>query len=145
MGEIRRSGDAFRRLFIDRGNLILLTISGSTTLSGSLFFRSRSRGRKEEDPKKLDEFLNFSYLTGMVTSSYDIAALILTPLLSYMAGSRKKPAFCAWGVFTMGVGFFIFMLPHFITPPYKPGRSMHTAKKISLRAFSMHCPKLDTE
>ena len=82
---------------------------------------------------------------GMVTSSYDIAALILTPLLSYMAGSRKKPAFCAWGVFTMGLGFFIFMLPHFITPPYKPGRSMYMTKKTSSKAFSMHCSKEDTE
>ena len=57
----------------------------------------------------------------MLTSSYDIAALVLTPLISYIGGSRKKPAFCAWGVFTMGVGFFIFMLPHFISPPYATG------------------------
>ncbi|KAJ7337829.1 hypothetical protein OS493_007987 [Desmophyllum pertusum] len=58
---------------------------------------------------------------GMLTSSYDIAAMILTPLISYIGGSRKKPAFCAWGLFTMGVGFFIFMLPHFVSPPYQAG------------------------
>jgi len=65
--------------------------------------------------------LDFSYLTGMLTSSYDMAALVLTPLISYIGGSRKKPVFCAWGLFAMGFGFFIFMLPHFISPPYLAG------------------------
>ena len=54
---------------------------------------------------------------GMIISSYDIAATILTPLISYIGGSRKKPLFCAWGLFAMGVGFYIFMLPHFVSPP----------------------------
>ena len=63
-------------------------------------------------------------MMGMVTSSYDIAAMILTPLITYIGGSRKKPVFCAWGVFAMGVGFFIFMLPHFVSPPYEAGMSM---------------------
>lgn len=54
-----------------------------------------------------------------MTSSYDITAMIITPLISYIGGSRKKPLFCAWGLFTMGVGFFIFMLPHFVSPPYQ--------------------------
>ena len=67
-------------------------------------------------------YVCLSYMIGMVTSSYDIAAMIVTPLISYIGGSRKKPAFCAWGVFTMGVGFFIFMLPHFVSPPYEAGR-----------------------
>jgi len=63
-------------------------------------------------------------MMGMVTSSYDIAAMIITPLISYIGGSRKKPVFCAWGVFTMGAGFFIFMLPHFVSPPYEAGMSI---------------------
>lgn len=60
-----------------------------------------------------------SSFSGIMTSSYDVAALVLTPLISYIGGSRKKPVFCAWGVLTMGVGFFIFMLPHFISPQYE--------------------------
>ena len=56
-------------------------------------------------------------MMGMIISSYDIAATILTPLISYIGGSRKKPLFCAWGLFAMGVGFYIFMLPHFVSPP----------------------------
>jgi len=70
--------------------------------------------------------LVYSYMMGMVTSSYDVAAMIVTPLISYLGGSRKKPAFCAWGVFTMGVGFFIFMLPHFVSSPYEAGMSIMT-------------------
>ena len=56
-------------------------------------------------------------MMGMIISSYDIAATILTPLISYIGGSRKKPLFCAWGLIAMGVGFYIFMLPHFVSPP----------------------------
>ena len=63
-------------------------------------------------------------MMGMVTSSYDVAAMILTPLISYIGGSRKKPVFCCWGVCTMGVGFFIFILPHFVSPPYEAGMSI---------------------
>ena len=65
-------------------------------------------------------------MMGMVTSSYDVAAMIVTPLISYIGGSRKKPVFCAWGVLTMGVGFFIFMLPHFVSSPYEAGMSIIT-------------------
>ena len=70
--------------------------------------------------------LIYSYMMGMVTSSYDVAAMIITPLISYIGGSRKKPVFCAWGVLTMGVGFFIFMLPHFVSSPYEVGMSIMT-------------------
>ena len=72
-------------------------------------------------------------MMGMVTSSYDVAAMIITPLISYIGGSRKKPVYCAWGLFTMGVGFFIFILPHFVSPPYEAGMSVpivHEKKKF---------------
>ena len=68
--------------------------------------------------------LFYSYKMGMVTSSYDIAAMILVPLISYIGGSRKRPVFCAWGVFTVGIGSLIFMLPHFVSSPYKAGTYM---------------------
>ena len=77
-------------------------------------------------------------MMGMVTSSYDIAAMILTPLITYIGGSRKKPVFCAWGVFAMGVGFFIFMLPHFVSPPYEAGMSMPILVPVPL-PFNFHC------
>ena len=71
-------------------------------------------------------------MMGMVTSSYDVAAMIITPLISYIGGSRKKPVFCAWGVLTMGVGFFIFMLPHFVSSPYEVGMSIMTQLAVWL-------------
>ena len=77
-------------------------------------------------------------MMGMVTSSYDIAAMILTPLITYIGGSRKKPVFCAWGVFAMGVGFFIFMLPHFVSPPYEAGMSMPIPVPVPL-PFNFYC------
>ncbi|KAL9981591.1 hypothetical protein ACROYT_G010316 [Oculina patagonica] len=57
----------------------------------------------------------------MILSSNSIAALILTPLVGYVGGSRKKPVFCGWGLFIMAAGFFIFTLPHFISSPYQAG------------------------
>ena len=73
----------------------------------------------------------FSYMSGMLASSYDVAALVVTPLISYLGGSRKKPVFCAWGLFTMGVGFFVFVLPHFISPPYEAGRCISIVSTLN--------------
>ena len=70
----------------------------------------------------LKVFYFHSYKVGMILSSYNIAAVILTPLVSYFGGSRKKPVFCGCGLFTMAAGFFIFMLPHFISSPYQAGK-----------------------
>ena len=78
-------------------------------------------------------------MMGMVTSSYDIAAMIVTPLISYIGGSRKKPVFCAWGVFAMGVGFFIFMLPHFVSPPYEAGMSIPIAVPVTVEGIPQYC------
>ena len=84
----------------------------------------------------LKAVLVYSYMMGMVTSSYDVAAMILTPLISYIGGSRKKPVFCAWGVFTMGVSFFIFMLPHFVSSPYQAGMSIMIGRSLQMLLFT---------
>ena len=80
-------------------------------------------------------------MMGMVTGSYDVAAMIVTPLISYMGGSRKKPVFCAWCVFAMGVGFFIFMLPHFVSPPYEAGMSTTIGRSLHI-SFVLHFASL---
>lgn len=64
-----------------------------------------------------------SYRIGMLMSVSEIATVIVTPLVSYIGGSRKKPVFCGWGLFLSALGFFIVTLPHFISPPYHPGLS----------------------
>ena len=63
-----------------------------------------------------------SFKIGMILSSYEIATMIVTPFISFFGGSRKKPVFCGFGLFIMGVGFFIFTVPHFISSPYQPGK-----------------------
>ena len=60
-------------------------------------------------------------MTGLLTSSFDICATILTPLISYFGGSRKKPLFCGVGLFTMALGFFVYLLPHVISDKYQAG------------------------
>ena len=63
-----------------------------------------------------------SFKIGMILSSYEIATMIVTPFISFFGGSRKKPVFCGIGLFIMGVGFFIFTVPHFVSSAYQPGK-----------------------
>ncbi|CAH3111261.1 unnamed protein product [Porites lobata] len=67
-----------------------------------------------------------SFKIGMILSSYEIATMIVTPFISFFGGSRKKPVFCGFGLFIMGVGFFIFTFPHFISSLYQPGKYNET-------------------
>jgi len=60
-------------------------------------------------------------MMGMIQSSYDIAAVVFTPFVSFFGGPRKKPVFCSLGLLIMAVGVFIFILPHFISSPYEAG------------------------
>ena len=57
---------------------------------------------------------------GMVTSAFDVAALIFIGPVSYF-GVRNKPISLGVGMITMGIGYIIFMLPHFIEDAYRPG------------------------
>jgi len=63
-----------------------------------------------------------SFKIGMILSSYEIANIIVTPVVSFLGGSRKKPVFCGWGLFITAAGFFIITLPHFISSPYQAGK-----------------------
>ncbi|KAK3742780.1 hypothetical protein QZH41_013896, partial [Actinostola sp. cb2023] len=59
--------------------------------------------------------------TGVLTSCYDIAALLVTPFVSYLGATRKKPKWCGVGLLVMGIGFFIFILPHLFSDKYMIG------------------------
>ncbi|XP_048581893.1 solute carrier organic anion transporter family member 4A1 isoform X2 [Nematostella vectensis] len=61
--------------------------------------------------------------TGFLTSSYDVAALVLTPLVSFLGARRKKPVWCGVGLLTMGIGMLIFFLPHVFGGRYEAGGS----------------------
>ena len=57
---------------------------------------------------------------GLVTSIYDIAALIFIGPVSYY-GVKNKPVVLGIGMITMGVGYIIFLLPHLLAKEYVPG------------------------
>ncbi|XP_061113706.1 solute carrier organic anion transporter family member 4A1 isoform X1 [Conger conger] len=60
-----------------------------------------------------------SYQTGLIASSYDIAACICLTFVSYFGGTGHKPKWLGWGVLIMALGSLVFALPHFITQPYQ--------------------------
>ncbi|OCT62430.1 solute carrier organic anion transporter family member 4A1 [Xenopus laevis] len=60
-----------------------------------------------------------SYHSGLIASSYDIAACLFLTFVSYFGGNGHKPRWLGWGVFIMGIGSFIFALPHFTTDSYE--------------------------
>lgn len=67
-----------------------------------------------------------SYQTGLIASSYDIAACVCLAFVSYFGGSGHKPRWLGWGTLMMALGSLVFALPHFATPPYQASASEQT-------------------
>lgn len=70
--------------------------------------------------------------TGIIAGAYDFASVLCSLPVSYL-GSRcgsSKPRWLGWGVFIMGVGSFVFTLPHFASPFYDPSGSDSTASVL---------------
>ncbi|KAG8539693.1 hypothetical protein GDO81_020528 [Engystomops pustulosus] len=59
-----------------------------------------------------------SYHTGLIASSYDIAACLCLTFVSYFGGNGHKPMWLGWGVLIMGIGSLVFALPQFTTSVY---------------------------
>ncbi|NWW29802.1 SO4A1 protein, partial [Panurus biarmicus] len=60
-----------------------------------------------------------SYQSGLIASSYDIAACVCLTFVSYFGGNGHKPRWLGWGVLVMGLGSLLFALPHFTTGQYE--------------------------
>uniref|UniRef100_G1RFQ6 Solute carrier organic anion transporter family member n=1 Tax=Nomascus leucogenys TaxID=61853 RepID=G1RFQ6_NOMLE len=60
-----------------------------------------------------------SYQSGLIASSYDIAACLCLTFVSYFGGSGHKPRWLGWGVLLMGTGSLVFALPHFTAGRYE--------------------------
>ncbi|XP_053309532.1 solute carrier organic anion transporter family member 4A1 [Spea bombifrons] len=60
-----------------------------------------------------------SYHSGLIASSYDIAACMCLTFVSYFGGNGHKPRWLGWGVLIMGIGSLVFALPHFTTAAYE--------------------------
>ncbi|XP_027705915.1 solute carrier organic anion transporter family member 4A1 isoform X2 [Vombatus ursinus] len=60
-----------------------------------------------------------SYQSGLIASSYDIAACVCLTFVSYFGGTGHKPRWLGWGVLVMGLGSLVFALPQFTTGNYE--------------------------
>ncbi|XP_067856884.1 solute carrier organic anion transporter family member 4A1 [Heptranchias perlo] len=78
-----------------------------------------------------------SYHSGMIASSYDIAACICLTFVSYFGGSGHKPRWLGWGVLIMALGSLVFTLPHFISGHYEVNLSDQT--ELCYSNQSTHC------
>lgn len=59
---------------------------------------------------------------GVIVSCYDISAAIMAILVSYY-GHHHKPKWLGIGAFILGIGCFLFALPHVLVGRYEPGSS----------------------
>lgn len=69
-----------------------------------------------------------SYESGLIASSYDIAACVCLTFVSYFGGNGHKPRWLGWGVLIMGVGSIVFALPHFTTGQYE----VHFSEEVGI-------------
>nr|XP_053651830.1 solute carrier organic anion transporter family member 4A1-like [Cherax quadricarinatus] len=80
---------------------------------------------------------------GLIAGAYDMASVLCSVPVSYL-GSRpgsSKPRWLGWGVFILGLGSFVFTLPHFGSPAYNPSSSDFTSILFCLREGTRetHC------
>ncbi|NXQ63610.1 SO4C1 protein, partial [Anthoscopus minutus] len=62
-----------------------------------------------------------SSLTGLISSSYDIAFCILSLFVSYFGERGHKPRWLAFSAFMLGLGSLVFSMPHFSSGKYQYG------------------------
>ncbi|XP_070295618.1 solute carrier organic anion transporter family member 4A1-like [Salvelinus sp. IW2-2015] len=79
-----------------------------------------------------------SYQTGLIASSYDIAACVCLAFVSYFGGTGHKPCWLGWGVLVMALGSLVFALPHFTTPPYQVSMTERTGVCTGNRTSPCH-------
>ncbi|KAK4288573.1 hypothetical protein Pmani_038404 [Petrolisthes manimaculis] len=73
--------------------------------------------------------------TGLIAGAYDMASVLCCVPVSYL-GSRpgsSKPRWLGCGILIMGLGSFVFTLPHFISPPYNPSSTTFGSLLLCLR------------
>ena len=61
-----------------------------------------------------------STMTGVIAGSYDIGSMVAVIPITYFGGlaGSSKPKYISTGLVVMGLGSFLFCLPHFIAGPY---------------------------
>ena len=66
--------------------------------------------------------ISCSSMLGVLNGTYDIAALLFSPIVGYLGETRKKPVWCSCGLLVMGLGYFVFLLPHIMGGYYEAGK-----------------------
>ncbi|XP_076457171.1 solute carrier organic anion transporter family member 4A1-like [Babylonia areolata] len=61
--------------------------------------------------------------SGIIASCYDIAAVLLLIPLTYFGGRGRKPVYLSLGMLVLGIGSFVFSIPHFATGLYSVGQA----------------------
>ncbi|KAL8561510.1 hypothetical protein ACOMHN_057204 [Nucella lapillus] len=57
--------------------------------------------------------------SGIIASCYDIAAVLCLIPLTYFGGRGRKPVYLAVGMVVLGIGSFVFSIPHFTDGLYE--------------------------
>ncbi|CAL1532840.1 unnamed protein product [Lymnaea stagnalis] len=70
--------------------------------------------------------------SGLIASCYDIVFVLLVIPVSYFGGHGHKPRYLGVGILILGIGSFVFALPHFISASY----TVENAKEIFCRVGS---------
>ncbi|KAM7165553.1 solute carrier organic anion transporter family member 4C1 isoform 3-T3 [Macrochelys suwanniensis] len=65
-----------------------------------------------------------SSLTGVISASYDIAFCVLSLFVSFFGERGHKPRWLAFSSFMIGLGSFVFALPHFAGGIYQYGSKL---------------------
>ena len=63
-------------------------------------------------------------MLGFLISMYDIASLLVSPFVGYFGETRRKGLWCSYGLLVMGLGFFVYVVPHLVIGHYEAGKML---------------------
>ncbi|KAH9487884.1 Solute carrier organic anion transporter member 4A1 [Bulinus truncatus] len=72
--------------------------------------------------------------SGLIASCYDIVFVLLVIPVSYFGGHGHKPRYLGIGILILGIGSFVFALPHFISSAYVVENAEDTVCKLNSNA-----------
>ncbi|XP_061188346.1 solute carrier organic anion transporter family member 4A1-like [Saccostrea echinata] len=67
---------------------------------------------------------------GLIVSSNDFIAFFLVLFISFYGGERNKPRLIGIGIITLGIGSFIFSLPHFLAGTYRISEDFNAFENV---------------
>lgn len=73
--------------------------------------------------------------SGLIVSSNDFIAFFLVLFISFYGGGRHKPRLIGLGIITLGIGSFIFSLPHFFTGLYSVSGGNQSVSLTQYKSF----------